>query len=181
MPTTEMIELRTRLENNLAMTIVSELLASKADGFYIVLASEVEGLQLDGNLGGMTHPSVSSWLRSEIGDRWRGNGPGMLIVDGEHCSPERLTAKAVHEAAHIATSIELFSAPSQATNAALTNIVATPPKSWPAHASQTRPWMGHNIHFIRAAIHIGWRMAGRGHTICPGMLLNWAGFGYSSG
>ena len=180
MPTPEMIELRTRLENDLAMTIVSELLASSARGFYIVLASEVEGLQLDGNLGGMTHPAVSSWLRPEIGDRWRGNGPGMLLVDGENCSPERFTAKAIHETAHIATSIELFSAPSQAVNTALTGLVATPPRSWPAHRSAAR-WSGHGFDFIRAVFHLGYRMTARGHTIFPDLLMNWPGYGYASG
>ena len=173
-------ELRDRLESDLAAVIVQELWQSGAGGFYIILASEVEGLQLDGNLGGMTHPAVSSWLRAEIGDRWRGHGPGMLLVDGQNCSPERLTAKAIHETAHIATSIELFSAPSQATNAALTNLVATPPRSWPAHRGASR-WNGHGQDFIRAACHIGFRMAGRGHAVCPALLMNWSGMGYSSG
>ncbi len=177
MPTPELIELRERLENDLAMTIVSELFAASARGFYVILASEVEGLQLDGNLGGMTHPAVSSWLRAEIGDRWRGHGPGMLLVDGPNCSPERLTAKAIHEAAHIATSIELFSAPSQATNAALTNLVATPPRSWPAHRAVSR-WTGHGQDFIRAVFHLAYRMTARGHNVCPALLLNWQGCGY---
>ena len=177
MPTPELIELRTRLENDLAMTIVSELFASSARGFYIVLASEVEGLQLDGTLGGMTHPAVSSWLRSEIGDRWRGHGPGMLLVDGPNCSPERFTAKAIHETAHIATSIKLFSTTSPTTAAALKGLVKTPPRSWPAHRGAVE-WKGHGLDFVRAVFHIAYRMTGRGHTVFPDQLLNWQGCGY---
>lgn len=169
--------LRDRLESDLAAVIVQELWQSGAKGFYIVLSSEVPGLQLDGNLGGMTHPNVASWLRPEIGNRWRGNGPGMLLVDGPGCSPEWLTAKAIHETAHIATSIELFSNPSPTAAAALKGLVKTPPRSWPAHRGAVA-WRGHGLDFVRAVFHIAYRMTARGHNVCPALLLNWQGCGY---
>ena len=170
-------ELRGRLESDLALCIVSELLEAKADGFYIVLSSEVAELQLDGALGGMTHPNVASWLRPEIGNRWRGPGPGMLLIDRPGCSTERLTAKAIHETAHIATSSKLFSTTSPTAAAALTGLVKTPPQSWPAHRGAVA-WRGHGLDFIRAVFHIAYRMTARGHNVCPALLLNWQGCGY---
>ena len=179
MPTPELIELRDRLENDLAAIIVSELLAAGARGFYVVLSSEVASLQLDGNLAGMTHPNVASWLRPEIGTRWRGNGPAMLLVDAADCSPATLTAKAVHELAHIANSPELFSAQSPIVNAALSDLVTTPPRSWPAHRDEA--WSGHGPDFLRAVIHVADRLAARDHDVAPALLMDWTGYGYRSG
>jgi hypothetical protein len=71
---------RDELEHDLSRLLRPELDLVGAAQIYAVWMSETE-IDCWEEIVGATHPRMSSWLRPEIGNRWTGPGPSMLLND----------------------------------------------------------------------------------------------------
>lgn len=97
---------RYQLEDAISSLLIRhELGLHSCEKLYIVFGSEMRLPQGTG-VGGMTAPLMSSALRQEIGRRWIGNGPCILICDQEYAThfdnvvANLFTSIAIHELAH---------------------------------------------------------------------------------
>lgn len=176
---------RDELASELAELIQPELRHHHRGGVYIVLVSET-GVECCTDFYGMTAPTMATWFRSEI-QNWLGNGPAMLINDGEilklcegdfESASGVLTAIICHELTHCLQVPRLCHDAISADwkPQAFGRLLTEPDPVTPAQEARTRSQ--HPKEFIRLALHVRHRMQQSGWLVPLSYLLDWERFAY---
>ncbi len=182
--TTDFRPLRDRLESDLAVVLKADLALHGAGGLYVVLISET-ALKPFGWFAGLSCPSMHKWLRDDIGARWRGSGPAVLIDDRTLCPAhpqDSLVGVALHEMAHALDWPTLFTADDiggqtvrHVRTSLFTQMVSSPDE--PYHPS---PRAGHDWRWIRCLLHLIHRMDLLGWNASLPIAMDREFYGYSS-
>lgn len=171
------------LEADLACIIRHELEAAGARAVYVQSASEC-GIEFftapNGGVIGATSASMATWLRSNIGNRWRGNGPAMLInlemcreLAGVYEPAQYSIAREVacHELTHIVLRPELFRrTKTSPLRRQFDRVVFTSGVEAPDTTTQRDD---HGPEFVRIVLHIAERLRRLGRTVNHTHLLDW--------
>jgi hypothetical protein len=181
--------IRDRLEADLRQVLEKDLTLHNAAGPYLVLVSETE-LKPCGWFGGLSHPSMHKWLRKDIGPRWKGNGPAVLLVDTtiarrevSFFSPENnFVGVAIHEVAHTLDVGGMFTpdvAPDgevlRHTGPELFAATVAAPEDVSHRRSERH---GHDSTWIRVALHLRQRMVNLGWEVPFPTVINREVYGY---
>lgn len=181
---TDWHEFRSSLETKLATVIAPELARAGATSVYVVLASEA-GIEFDRSVLGATNPRASLWLKSAIGNRWKGAGPAMVLnthgnawLDSQKLGKRDAVtaASALHELVHNVMRICLFEADDQPDLDTLTFDRLM-------FAGDVRPAIGlsefqspdqpHGWRFCRLVCHAAERLRQLGQAVSGQALLSW--------
>lgn len=158
-----MNEFRNRLESDLAAVLGQPV--------YAVMESET-GRRCRGALG-FTSPHIAAVYREELeaAGRWQGLLPGFVICDqviAEHHPDhvEEITiAAAVHESAHIVRDgFDVRESPMASRNREF-RLILEDCRGGAMDTPNDFPDRGHDLDFIRAAMHIAYRLEARGYEI----------------
>ncbi|MFO1007333.1 MAG: hypothetical protein U0929_15335 [Planctomycetaceae bacterium] len=140
----------------------------------IFLSSEL-GI-IDDQLQAFTSPGIAAMAQRRRPDLSRGLTPAIVVCDGQLSkkSPFLATvdfdAAVVHELGHIAELDVTTELCSQWGSVELERTLATPWRTWPAHAGPR--WAGHDFRFIRGLLHVIYRIESRGLKILPGLAFD---------
>lgn len=172
-------EFRHQMEHDLTSLLDTELREDGADKAYVLLSSGLNGRQ-DAGLWGHTSADLCHVMRDVIGDRWSGPGPAIVINDvaidqiaSAAWFPHKLpvgAALSAHEAAHRV--VDRLFAPQHtgSTEASYFDQIQTL-ATRPAGAVSRGEWLVHGPDFIRASIHLAYRLARLGWTIAAGNIF----------
>lgn len=184
--TPEILQLRDDLEALAGELLAVELKVTDAGACYVVLASD-SGLGTGVPYAALTVSTFALWMRNEIGDRWRGNGPGMLLHDSQcmiandrdfEIARCELLGCFAHELAHIVLQPGFYCR--KVPDADLTegrrvfHSVKTAQHTVSGFTDRQTQIFSHSDQFIRIALHICHRMEQRGFRVALPRLNVWA-------
>lgn len=176
---------RNQLEQVVSAIVLPELLDAGAASLYIVFTSELP-FRIHNSLGGAAWEGFGHLVevREAISDRWRGVGPVVLINDYSFVdmwpdsNREAIKAVLTHEVAHYLTVVPMIAR--DVTSCVITRDLAREmTHDGYALGTQDRdPRITHNANFIRACLHVAFRMRKHGQPVDLLQVMNWRGLGY---
>lgn len=183
---------RDELELKLAGIIEADLQHFGVETLYIPFTSEMP-CEFHRSLRGLASPAYAHipLMREAIGNRWRGSGLILLVNDANFCGavPDsalcNLKAVAVHEAAHYFSDFAGLYGVNSISDAVIApkHIVQGFIDDWkldPRREGRSRvdARLTHNAQFVRACLHLVYRLETRGIEVDLYDLMNWKELGY---
>lgn len=182
--TTDLFELRARLEDDFSAILRPELGLHGGSTCYIVLTRETRLVAEATDFYGATSPRMTGWFQREIGSRWQGPGPcvllneTVLLEEFGGCLSDATGAIAAiccHEFAHRLTDGGgLFEMPESDDRGLFEAMVFTSRSNDGDRLPD--PVMAFNPHtarFVRACMHLAHRMRIRGWKVPTSRLFGW--------
>lgn len=164
--------LRNRIEQDANSILANDLKSNGGQSAYVVLGSET-GFQFDAtDFHGLYHSDLHKILQTDIGDRWNGAGPAVLVADRFIHDDETFVGICLHELAHAVDYPGMFRPDAidgqrvqHVRRSTFANRVANPTE----HDHLFAPLSirnGHEWPWIRATLHLHHRFLARGWE-CP--------------
>ena len=180
--------MRSALERDLRDVLGYELAVTGAAGCYITFNGEADPDDDGSRLSfyGLTYPEVSAAHRQAIGNRWQGDGPGVLVNAGALVAEfgsiadaiPKICGTTIHEFGHrLVDGGALFASKGDEQRDAdygmfVGAIVAREP---PAETKPWKPCVAHSVAWVRGVFHLAHRLRKRGWKIPASVLLGYEG------
>lgn len=163
------------MESDLNELLRPELSSADAARLYVVAQSQLENPELESF--GVYSEVIASVYRNEIGNRWEGNGPGMLIGDlnilreteregrSSSIAVRDICETAIHEAGHVLVETPMFLVPP--TSRSFTQRARASIQTFTGTYTDAKafPRGGHTPEWARITLHLAWRMQCRGWPV----------------